>query len=51
MLGAIGNVWGLRAALAAGAFAIVPALALYGRAMAHDGAEPELEELPQPATS
>ena len=33
MLGAIGNVWGLRAALAAGAVAIVPALGLYGRAI------------------
>jgi DHA3 family tetracycline resistance protein-like MFS transporter len=50
VLGVIGNVWGLRAALAAGAVAIVPALGLYGRAMAHDGAEPELEDLPQPVT-
>jgi DHA3 family tetracycline resistance protein-like MFS transporter len=49
VLGVIGNVWGIRAALAAGAFAIVPALGLFGRAIAHDGAEPELEELPQPA--
>jgi DHA3 family tetracycline resistance protein-like MFS transporter len=46
MLGAIGNVWGIRAALAAGALVIAPALALYGRAIAHDGREPELEELP-----
>ena len=50
VLGAIGNVWGLRAALAAGAVAIVPALGLYGRAIAHHGAEPELEDLPQPVT-
>jgi hypothetical protein len=50
VLGVIGNVWGLRAALTAGAVAIVPALGLFGRAMAHDGAEPELEELPQPLT-
>jgi len=50
VLGVIGNVWGLRAALAAGALAIVPALGLYGRASAHHGAEPELEELPQPVT-
>jgi MFS transporter, DHA3 family, tetracycline resistance protein len=50
VLGVIGNLWGLRAALAAGAVAIVPALGLYGRAMAHDGAEPELEDLPQPVT-
>jgi len=49
VLGVIGNVWGIRAALAAGAFAILPALGLFGRAIAHHGAEPELEELPQPA--
>jgi hypothetical protein len=42
----IGNVWGIRAALAAGAAVIAPALGLYARAIAHDGAEPELEELP-----
>ena len=48
VLGMIGNVWGIRAALAAGALAILPALGLYGRALAHDGAEPELEELAQP---
>jgi DHA3 family tetracycline resistance protein-like MFS transporter len=50
-LGAIGNVWGIRAALVAGALALVPALGLYGRAIAHDGREPELEELPQPSMS
>jgi hypothetical protein len=48
VLGVIGNVWGIRAALAAGALAIVPALGLFGRALAHHGAEPDLEELPQP---
>jgi MFS transporter, DHA3 family, tetracycline resistance protein len=48
VLGVIGNVWGIRAALAAGAFAIVPALGLFGRAIGHEGAEPELQELPQP---
>jgi DHA3 family tetracycline resistance protein-like MFS transporter len=48
VLGVIGNVWGIRAALAAGAFAIVPALGLFGRAIGHQGAEPELQELPQP---
>ena len=48
VLGVIGNVWGIRAALAAGALAIVPALGLYGRALGHHGAEPELEDLPQP---
>jgi predicted MFS family arabinose efflux permease len=46
VLGAIGNVWGLRAALSTGAIVIAPALALYGRAIAHQGREPELDELP-----
>jgi DHA3 family tetracycline resistance protein-like MFS transporter len=46
VLGAIGNVWGIRAALTVGALVIAPALALYARAIAHDGREPELEELP-----
>jgi DHA3 family tetracycline resistance protein-like MFS transporter len=48
-LGAIGNAWGIRAALCAGAAVIAPALALYGRALRHGGREPELEELPQPS--
>jgi MFS transporter, DHA3 family, tetracycline resistance protein len=48
VLGAIGNVWGIRTALAAGAVAIAPALGLFGRAIAHHGREPELEELPAP---
>jgi DHA3 family tetracycline resistance protein-like MFS transporter len=46
VLGVIGNVWGIRAALAAGALVIAPALWLYGRAIAHQGREPELGELP-----
>ncbi len=46
VLGVIGNVWGIGTALATGACAIAPALGLYGRAIAHDGGEPELEELP-----
>jgi MFS transporter, DHA3 family, tetracycline resistance protein len=46
VLGVIGNVWGIGTALAAGACAIAPALGLYGRAIAHEGREPELEELP-----
>jgi hypothetical protein len=51
-LGVIGNVWGIRAALVAGALALAPALGLYGRALKHDGAEPELADLPPvPATS
>jgi DHA3 family tetracycline resistance protein-like MFS transporter len=46
VLGAIGNVWGIRAALAAGACVIAPALGLYGRAIAHEGREPDLDALP-----
>ncbi len=50
VLGVIGNVWGISAALATGAVAIAPALGLYGRAIAHEGREPELADLPvQPA--
>jgi MFS transporter, DHA3 family, tetracycline resistance protein len=49
VLGVLGNVWGIRAALTAGALAIGPALALYGRAIAHEGREPELAELPASA--
>ena len=49
VLGAIGNVWGIRAALGLGAAAIAPALGLYARAIAHHGREPELEELPATA--
>jgi MFS transporter, DHA3 family, tetracycline resistance protein len=48
VLGLIGNVWGIRSALAAGALAIAPALALYARAIRRGGREPELEELPAP---
>jgi DHA3 family tetracycline resistance protein-like MFS transporter len=43
-LGAVGNVFGIRAALAAGAAALTPALFLYGRALRHQGREPELAE-------
>jgi DHA3 family tetracycline resistance protein-like MFS transporter len=49
VLGAIGNVWGIRAALSAGALLLLPALGLYGRAIAHGGREPELEQLPDVA--
>jgi DHA3 family tetracycline resistance protein-like MFS transporter len=49
ILGVIGNVWGIRAALAVGALAIAPALSLYARAIAHHGREPELEQLPTAA--
>jgi MFS transporter, DHA3 family, tetracycline resistance protein len=50
-LGVVGNVWGIPAALATGALALVPALGLYGRALAQHGREPELAELPQPSMS
>ena len=46
VLGVLGNVWGIRTALTAGALSIGPALGFYGRAIAHEGREPELEELP-----
>jgi MFS transporter, DHA3 family, tetracycline resistance protein len=49
MLGLVGNVWGISAALASGAAAIGPALALFARAIAHHGREPELEQLPAAA--
>jgi DHA3 family tetracycline resistance protein-like MFS transporter len=45
-LGALGNAWGIRAALTAGALVLLPALGFYGRALRHDGREPELEALP-----
>jgi len=45
-LGAIGNAFGLRSALVAGGLVLAPAIALYGRAVAHHGREPELEALP-----
>jgi DHA3 family tetracycline resistance protein-like MFS transporter len=41
-IGALGNGFGIRTALAASAAALVPALALYGRADRHEGREPEL---------
>ncbi len=41
-LGVLGNVFGIRTALAASAAALAPALLLYGRALRHQGAEPEL---------
>lgn len=47
-LGAIGNAFGLRSALVAGGLVLAPAIALYGRAVAHHGRELELEALPTP---
>lgn len=48
VLGVIGNVWGIRAALTTGALVLTPALGLYARAIRHGGKEPELEQLPEP---
>ena len=50
-LGGIGTVWGLRAALVAGGSLLLPALALYGRAIRRHGREPELDDLPAPETA
>jgi MFS transporter, DHA3 family, tetracycline resistance protein len=48
-LGVVGNVFGIRAALAGSAVVLSPALALYGRAIRHHGREPELRTvLPAP---
>jgi DHA3 family tetracycline resistance protein-like MFS transporter len=49
LLGGVGNVLGIRAALAAGALALSPALVLYGRALRHQGVEPELAAEPAAA--
>ncbi|OFW72159.1 MAG: hypothetical protein A2Y55_09485 [Actinobacteria bacterium RBG_16_68_12] len=46
-LGAVGSVYGIRAALAAGAVALSPALVLYGLAIRHGGREPGIEAVPQ----
>ena len=50
VIGAIGNVWGIRAALLAGATALAPAAVLLARAIRRRGGEPALEELPQPTS-
>ena len=50
VLGLIGNLRGIRTALAVGALAIAPALVLYARAIRRGGSEPELEELPTPTS-
>ncbi len=49
VLGAIGNAWGIPAALLSGAALLVPAIGLYVRALRHKGMEPELAELPEVA--
>ena len=47
-LGGVGNVFGIRAALVAGAACLLPALALYRRAIRHGGWEPSLATRPEP---
>jgi len=42
LLGAVGNVFGIPAALAGGALLLLPALAVYARALRYGGVEPEL---------
>ena len=42
VLGGIGNAFGIRAALAGSALALLPVVGLYGRAIKHHGREPEL---------
>jgi DHA3 family tetracycline resistance protein-like MFS transporter len=48
-IGAIGNAFGIRAALVVGAFFLTPAVALYGRALRHGGREPELADIAEAA--
>jgi len=50
-IGAVGSSVGLRPALALGAAALAPAIALYARAVHHHGAEPELAALAAEAES
>jgi hypothetical protein len=45
-LGLAGNLFGIRAALAAGAATLAPALALYGLALRRDSDEPLIEVAP-----
>jgi len=51
VLPATGTAWGIPAAIFSGAALLAPALALYGRALKHDGREPELAELPEAVTT
>jgi DHA3 family tetracycline resistance protein-like MFS transporter len=45
-IGAVGNAFGIRAALVAAGLVLTPALGLYSRALRHGGHEPELADLP-----
>lgn len=49
-LGVVGNVFGIRAALAAGAAALAPALALYTLALRRGDEAPTIDVAPQPET-
>jgi hypothetical protein len=44
VVGAIGNIFGVRQALAAAALILSPTLLLYGRAIKRGGAKPRLKE-------
>ncbi len=44
VIGAVGTLAGIRAALALAGLILSPALALYGRALRHDGVEPALQD-------
>jgi DHA3 family tetracycline resistance protein-like MFS transporter len=46
VLGLVGNVWGIPTALAAGATALVPAAALYARAIRRHGGEGDIALVP-----
>jgi predicted MFS family arabinose efflux permease len=49
MVGLVGNLFGIRAALATGALVLMSAVPLYARAIRHHGREPELGNvLPAP---
>jgi DHA3 family tetracycline resistance protein-like MFS transporter len=50
VLGVIANAYGISSGLAVGALFLLPAVALYARALRYGGREPELEELPAPAS-
>ena len=49
VIGVVGTLASLRAALVAAGLLLTPAIALYGRALRHGGLEPELEEAKAPA--
>jgi hypothetical protein len=44
VIGAVGTLAGIRAALALAGLILSPALALYGRALRHGGVEPALQD-------